>query len=321
MEVTKFDVIFSIGVACRPAYYLRRYCFRRLSCPLDWQMNYSLDTVTHLFKTKFRDFFEEIEEDDSYTGVKRKVWDIKNQICSVHHFDRETDLKLNQECFREIMSKRFERLDQKLKKADSIGIICNRGQSIDKLEEFLKIFSRIYPQKKVVLINVRDENTNDRTVEQHVIDEYLEIHEYVFRDKEGCDEENWRGNRENWIWVLRHYELHQREDMKKLTRCIGDRKLVIYGAGEMAQIVMELLGRNHLQVDGIAVTDTAGNSREINGVKVKSVDEYDLQNTVIVVAVEDKQICKEMIDYVGPKAYKVGCFDAAYGEIRFIGED
>lgn len=214
MEISKLDVIFSIGPACRPAYHLKRNYFRCFACPLDWQYGYSLKTVIHLFETKFEDFFVEIEEDTDYDGKHRKIKDKQNQVYSIHHFRKEVPIKEEQTSFCETMLKRFERLHEIINKSGSIGLLCNRSQSLVELEVFLNAFSRMYPQKKIILINIRDEDINERKVQRYAINEYLEIHEYRFRDNAVSELETWKGNCENWAWVLRHYELSHREDVE-----------------------------------------------------------------------------------------------------------
>ena len=67
-----FGVIFSIGSACKPAYQLKCNHLRPFAAPLDYQMEYSLRTVLHLFQTKFEDFFLNIEEDFGGGGSDRK---------------------------------------------------------------------------------------------------------------------------------------------------------------------------------------------------------------------------------------------------------
>jgi len=86
-----YDVYISVGIACRPAYHLKLNNLRDEAYPLDWQMEYSLHTVIHLFKTKFVDFFVNLEEDDAGGDSKnRRIKDITNNIVSVHHFPRDT---------------------------------------------------------------------------------------------------------------------------------------------------------------------------------------------------------------------------------------
>lgn len=95
--VYKLDVIFSVGVACRPAYHLKSNGLRFFASPLDWMNRYSLDTVLHLFDTSFEDFFVDIEEDLEWKGsLYRKIHDIKNNICSLHHFRPNTVLSEEQ---------------------------------------------------------------------------------------------------------------------------------------------------------------------------------------------------------------------------------
>ncbi|MBQ8490580.1 MAG: hypothetical protein IJ535_12435 [Pseudobutyrivibrio sp.] len=58
-----FDLFLSIGHNCTPAFNLRDNYLRIISAPLDWMYGYSLNTVLHLFKSGFTDFFIQYEID------------------------------------------------------------------------------------------------------------------------------------------------------------------------------------------------------------------------------------------------------------------
>ena len=89
-EKEKYDMYISLGPDCRPAMHLKIHNLRTLASPLDYQMSYSLDTVLKLFQTGFEDFFVEIKEDLELSRTIEKRWivDIKNNIISIHHFDK-----------------------------------------------------------------------------------------------------------------------------------------------------------------------------------------------------------------------------------------
>ncbi len=88
-----FDIIISLGKVCRPAYQLKVNGLRDKAYPLDWQMDYSLDTVEHLFATGFEDFFTDIvEEESSSLNENRRIKDVKNGIISLHHFSKSIGL-------------------------------------------------------------------------------------------------------------------------------------------------------------------------------------------------------------------------------------
>lgn len=82
-----YDLFLPIGDTCRPAYHLKMNDLRSQAYPLDWQKGYSLETVIHLFKTGFEDFFDDIvEEEDGLERDCRRVRDVKNNIISLHDF-------------------------------------------------------------------------------------------------------------------------------------------------------------------------------------------------------------------------------------------
>lgn len=317
----KIDLIFSIGIACRPAYHLQRVGFRQFASPLDWQRDYSLDTIIHLFKTSFADFFTEIREDLEYPGFHRRVFDTKNNICSVHHFERMVDIYENQEEFQKMMKNRFFRLDQAICKSSTIAIICNREEQEDSFVKFLKEFALLYPEKKITLINIYDKKIEGRIKSVLSINDFLEVHSYTFDDK-STDLTRWQGDHENWNWVLRHYYLRKKADIEQCKNYLLDNKnIVIYGAGKMSHKVIEYLRLNDINISGIVVSDMNGNPSELMGLKVKSVDEYDLRECVCIISIENEEIREELIKNLDEKKiYKIGYFYKKFESVKFVGD-
>lgn len=54
VDDVQVDYIVCFGSNCQVAYHLKRNNLRFHSNPFDWQVNYSLDTVINLLKTKKR---------------------------------------------------------------------------------------------------------------------------------------------------------------------------------------------------------------------------------------------------------------------------
>ena len=143
-EKEMYDLFISVGDACRVAHHLQKCSLRGEAYPLDWHMEYSLDTVIDLFETDFEDFFAEIEEIGEGQGANRKIVDVKNQIVSIHYFQMERPLEEAQNEFCEKMKKRFFRLNERLKNAGRV-MLCRKGtESTETLIDFLKRFSVFY---------------------------------------------------------------------------------------------------------------------------------------------------------------------------------
>ncbi|MDR1507121.1 MAG: papain-like cysteine peptidase, partial [Treponema sp.] len=123
-----FDIIISVGQACRTAHYLKKHGLRFCANPLDWMTSYSLDTVIHLYKTRFNDFFMDIVEDKQKSLEHNCHWyiDCKNNIVSMHYDDIED----NNKSFREKMENRFEKINQVLLNANTICFISCRNENI-----------------------------------------------------------------------------------------------------------------------------------------------------------------------------------------------
>ena len=119
---------------------------------------YSLDTVLHLFREKFNDFFTEYEVDrenpKGAAGMLR-VWDTKNHIRTIHHIPDNMWLSSSYPQFKEKMNTRAARLETRLQSASSIILVSERTESKDEMSAFLKSFSDIYPHLKIKLINLR----------------------------------------------------------------------------------------------------------------------------------------------------------------------
>lgn len=191
-----FDLFIPLGIACRPAHYLRDMNLRFFSCPLDWMMDYTLGTALELFKNNFDDFFMNIKEDKSYVGLYKKVQDVSNRIISIHHFRPDYDIDTELSIFRKIMLKRYRRLNIFLRKAKNICIVSNRNDTIEILSEFLKEFNNLYPWLKITFINIK--NSDNKKIEEFIINDKLSIIHYSFvdvnRNNDASNPGAWVGN-------------------------------------------------------------------------------------------------------------------------------
>lgn len=292
-----YDLYIPIGSICRPAYHLKVNDLRDASYPLDWQLAYSLDTVIHLFKTKFEDFFVDIEEDGIGSGNHRRIKDVANDIISIHHFSMDMEMKEAHKEFLEKMRKRFKKLDEKLKTSESVVLICARTDTIEKLQLFLRKFSELYPHLEMKLINIRNDEGmegNVYTTDKYVLSDKLSMEEYSFNDdfntimKEKYD---WRGNMEVWAKILKnYYHRHNLEKMQKLKNAGKD--IIVYGAGRQCLMLLQKLDKYNIQVKGIAVSDVADNPKSIREYHVDTIEKYDKDDMVVISLEDGKEIEK-----------------------------
>lgn len=198
---------FSIGQTCRPAYHIQRHGKRFQASPLDWMRDCSLDTCIHLFKTKFSDFFQEIKEFEPWPGEYRgrHVKDIRHGITSIHHFLFENPLNHEEhQKFRKMMLNRANKVDNILNQSESIALVysqeCKNSfmPSNEKLIEFLKSFSEIYPNKNIYLIVVRYAYVEGVQKEITFEEDNLKIIEFTFLD----NGQDWTGNHNSWDEVM-----------------------------------------------------------------------------------------------------------------------
>ena len=159
------DCIFSVGTNCRACHNLARNGMRPFAAPLDYIGHpggvegfpqYSLATVNHLYETHFKDFFEDAQViPNKFCGNCRWVRDTKNNIYSIHHFNRNNPMYIEQSNFRKTMIERAKRQEDAFRRANSIGFITNRkNASVNELSAFVTRFSKLYPNKKITLINM-----------------------------------------------------------------------------------------------------------------------------------------------------------------------
>ena len=205
-----FDVIFSVGSDCKPAYYLQKYGLRFYANPLDWMTDYSLDTVVHLYQTKFNDFFTDYVEDKQKS---HQFIDIKNNIISIHY----EDIGNNNRAFREKMKNRFGKMNKRLLRANKICFISSRNEDIENFSNFLKEIGSIY-SGKITYINIRNNEERDGIFLpfKHVkekISKKLELIEYEFNDvhPDGKDKNDnphaWIGNFYLWDSIMKRFSI------------------------------------------------------------------------------------------------------------------
>lgn len=272
----KLDLIFSIGPACRPAYYLKINFLRIFASPLDWQMNYSLDTCLHLFQTNFQTFFTEIQEDKHRKGAhnNRRIIDMRNSITSIHHFDSDIPLSEAQAEFRVVMQKRYLQLHTAISKSHVVGMICNRADSLDDLSTFLSSFGQIYPNVNFVLINIRNtEGITSARMNEYPLSPRLTLREYSFHDqyldKQYMEERAWLGNFEIWNYILQDYYVTQHPFADYVKKTVSSHKSVhLYGAGVYCHKIIHFLKNYNLEISSILVTSPENNPNSIEEIPV-----------------------------------------------------
>ena len=283
------DFMMSIGPHCRPAINMRYNNRRDLSSPLDWMMDYSLETVIHLFRCEFDDFFEQILEDDSKAGTAngmRWVTDKKNGIISIHHFPLETSLEQALPIFYQKMNYRFKRLNNCLKCAQKVVLVTARNESVEEINEFINDFSQIYGSIHGRLINIRN---NEQLGFNEIISKSVETNnridyiDYSINDtNKGVFDPN--GNTSVWSRILFEYDTkHSRECRDKLMDFWRKKeKPLIFGAGKRSQRIMDYLSNTGLEIGGFAVTSMSDNPYSVHGVDVKPYFDYPKDSTFII---------------------------------------
>ena len=266
----------SIGWACRPAHQLRINGLRDEAFPLDWQKDYSLDTVIHLFETDFVDFFKNIKEE-------------------------------GQKSFLETMKRRYRNQKERLQNAKKILLLSNRLDNIESLENFLIRFSNMFPDKEIRLLNIRDEwelAPGEIKETNKSINKNLEIVYYKVNDS--CDEDgkeyDWKGNARAWNEVLKSYGNPRVYNIIQEYKSIG-KPIIIFGAGQMCRTMINVFKKYGFRPDGIAVSELKGNPKEIEGVSVKEIDSIDKDSTILI-SLKNNKDASEIKSQLIVKGYK-----------------
>lgn len=136
-NLIKADIFISIGDACKPALHLREYGLRKLSSPLDWMYNYSLDEAHRCFCVEFGNFFEKCYDSDKAEGKERNVISISNdEMISIHAFPKNVALDEYLPTFRAKMQRRFQKIKAKIIDSQTIALVISRNDSVDKIANF-----------------------------------------------------------------------------------------------------------------------------------------------------------------------------------------
>lgn len=223
------DIVLSIGVACRSAKQLKTANLRKYAFPLDWMMNYDMQSVVYHFQTDFADFFknkaiEGQEQSKNYT--KLRVRDTDTKMLSIHHFTADLDLEEQYaKKFLPAMLKRYHFVKKIMRNARHIVLVSHRQEDTNVFVGFLQEMHQLFPCK-ITLLNVRHDDKSERydekqvndymTVKEIKINDDLKVVEYSFDDR--CHDElsSWVGNTPKWQEMLAGYQLSWKTRLKAL---------------------------------------------------------------------------------------------------------
>lgn len=215
LDRNTYDLVLSVGPACRPAQQIKTAGLRLTAAPMDWMELYPLSAVTHIFATRFSDFFTDIAEECPPTGKNRRVIDRNNQITSIHHFPSDRSLEDGQTAMRKTMLRRYRRVHQWLRKAKRVCFVCNRPDDPESLCTFLSDFSALYPGTVFDMINIRDREVETLSILRQNAGKG-QLVEISFRDihPDGAEiavnPQAWHGNTPMWQSVLSHVHLSRK---------------------------------------------------------------------------------------------------------------
>lgn len=208
------DCAFSVGHDCACALWLRNYGLRYQSSPLDWMYDYSLSTVAHLFETGFKDFFKQVRVDKNKTFNNHVyVYDTKNNIESRHHYDKNAPFYKEKVRVDKIMTNRAKKVMDIMKKSNSIALISHREEPYRNFIRFIERMGKVYPGKKIYLINVRHGQSHNISSKIIYKKGNLEVIDYTFFNKD--KDLPWYGNPKGWKEVMESLQLREKHIIPK----------------------------------------------------------------------------------------------------------
>jgi hypothetical protein len=168
-------------------------------------MCYSLDIALESIESKFENFFDNITEDLSRSEFlpNRYIVDQRTGMVDMHLFPKNLTIQEGKNKHREIMIRRSNRLDSHIKLSNSILFVSNRIDPVEEFDKFSLGVNKIYSNKKIYNINIRDSDRHCKQV--YEFDRNRLLIEYQFEDtyKGESESESWIGNINEWGGVLK----------------------------------------------------------------------------------------------------------------------
>ena len=207
----QIDIAIPFGDNCRPAYHLARSGLRVKAYPLDWCIE-GFNSYIELIKNKFVDFFdtyEELENTFDYKG--RFLIDTKYEVQTMHQVRYDLEINEAVQEFKNTIMRRFNRLDNDLKNANTILLVNNQNDLTDEdIKTNINELLEIYPNKEIIFLNVINGteykkrkvqlNSNILLLQYTIIDEYVDVPDVNEWD-------HWVGNIREWEKILADFQL------------------------------------------------------------------------------------------------------------------
>ncbi len=204
------DFFISVGKACRPAFWLNKHELRTCANPLDWMIQNDLNAIIKLYDKKFDKFFEKrIDMKSSEENEYRIVYDTAFNITAMHSFKKKIDDAEAYTDFSKTMKRRFHRMDDFIKKSNTVAFICNRTENIYYFRKFLIAMKKLYKDTNFIFILFRHRK-NKECVREITFGNEVIIYEFSFNDthQDGSSPAHninfWKGNEEKWMQVCSH---------------------------------------------------------------------------------------------------------------------
>ncbi len=209
----KADSFISLGVACRPAYWLQLKNLRQYALPFDWLMNYKLTDVISVLKNYNGKLFSQFNEDKNMIGKKyRYVKDTATGMVAMHAFPITTSVEKYLPEFNTVFNRRLVRFRTVCSNSENICFVSNRNYSLSDLITFGEQLHQLYQNLQIVYINVCNQKTKTE-IKRYNINKYFTIYNIIADDvnERGATKEInpqfWLGNEYLWNSICNNFTL------------------------------------------------------------------------------------------------------------------
>ncbi|HEG2607317.1 DUF1796 family putative cysteine peptidase [Campylobacter sp. W0066.1] len=231
LEKIHADIVLSIGVNCRVAYYLESYNLRKMANPIDWMMEFDLEAVYELFKTDFKNFFINFSKEGVFNQQYLKIKDLKTNMVSIHHFNHSDKLEKQVQEFNSQSIRRWLKLKNKIVNSKNIVFVYN-GTDEDNITSFLTLIATYFGIEKnyffIQVKNNQNKKWNEIEINQYEITKNIKYYQYIGNDINitNNSENFWQGNQFLWGEVMKNISLLENEFFKEIVKLKGAVQIV-----------------------------------------------------------------------------------------------
>lgn len=211
------ELFVSLGGACRPAHWLRKFNLRKASYPFDWMCSYSLDFYAETIQKGCYDWFNSCREEFCHSQETRRIVDNKSNLVSLHAFPCNETVEEFLPKFHKIFDEKYLKFKQALSENENICFVSNRPESTREFVSFAKKLKLLYPTKTITIVNLKHHLTKRKTTKLKISNKISLYTIYADdRNEEGADFQTnprkfWIGNTQLWTNICAQLTLKEKK--------------------------------------------------------------------------------------------------------------